>query len=51
MIALPMSSSVPLEKSEFVRLALKDAGKEPEVLVFEEIPEPAVAADCRRICH
>lgn len=33
-----------LEKSEFVRLALKDAGKEPQVLVFEEIKEPGVAA-------
>jgi long-chain acyl-CoA synthetase len=33
-----------LEKSEFVRLALMDAGKEPQVIVFEDIKEPEVVA-------
>jgi long-chain acyl-CoA synthetase len=32
------------EKSEFIRLALKDADKEPEVLVFENIQQPDVVA-------
>ena len=32
------------EKSEFIRLALKDADREPEVLVFENIQEQDVVA-------
>jgi long-chain acyl-CoA synthetase len=32
------------EKSEFIRFALKDADKEPEVIVFEDIKDPEVIA-------
>ncbi len=39
------------EKSEFIRLALKDADKEPEVLVFEDIQEPDVVDCGGGICH
>ena len=33
------------EKSEFIQLALKEADKEPEVIVFENIQEPDLAAN------
>jgi len=33
------------EKSEFIRQALQDAGRNPEVLVFENIPEAAGVAE------